>query len=84
MIEKAVPAKTDVILLPEVITLVGTNKKAMEVAEPVPGPTTARLVDVARRRNSYVVAGIYEKDGQAIYNTALLIGRKGEIVGKYR
>jgi len=84
LVEKAVPAKTDVILLPEVITLVGTNKKAIEVAEPVPGPTTARLVELARRRNSYVAASIYEKDGLAIYNTAVLVGRKGEIVGKYR
>jgi predicted amidohydrolase len=83
-VEKAVPAKTDVILLPEVITLVGTNKKAMEVAEPIPGATTGRLVELARRRNSYVAASIYEKDGRAIYNTAVLIGRKGEIVGKYR
>src|SRR4029077_16083505 len=46
-IQTAVPAKTDVIVLPEVITLVGTKKKAMDVAEPVPGPTTARLVEVA-------------------------------------
>jgi predicted amidohydrolase len=83
-IETAVPAKTDVIVLPEMITLEGTKKTAMEVAEPIPGPTTARLVEVARRRNSYVVANIYEKDGHAIYNTAVLIGRKGEIVGKYR
>ena len=83
-IQTAVPAKTDVIVLPEVITLVGTKKKAMDVAEPVPGPTTARLVEVARRRNSYIVASLYEKDGHAIYNTAVLIGRKGEIVGKYR
>jgi predicted amidohydrolase len=83
-IQTAVPAKTDVIVLPEVITLVGTKKKAMDVAEPVPGPTTARLVEVARRRNAYIVASLYEKDGHAIYNTAVLIGRKGEIVGKYR
>ncbi|PYT20142.1 MAG: hypothetical protein DMG57_43155 [Acidobacteria bacterium] len=83
-IRTAVPAKTDVILLPEVITIVGTNKKAMEVAEPVPGPTTARLVELAQQRKSYVAASLYEKDGRAIYNTAVLIGRKGEIVGKYR
>jgi len=83
-IRTAVPAKTDVIVLPEVITLVGTKKKAMDVAEPVPGPTTARLVEVARQRNAYIVASLYEKDGHAIYNTAVLIGRKGEIVGKYR
>ena len=87
VIEKAVPSRTDVILLPEVITLVGTEKtgkKAMDVAEPVPGPTTARLAEVARLRHSYIAASIYERDGRAIYNTAVLIGRNGEVVGKYR
>jgi predicted amidohydrolase len=87
VIEKAVPAKTDVILLPEVITLVGTEKtekKAVDVAEPVPGPTTARLAKVAGSRHSYIAASIYEREGRAIYNTAVLIGRNGEVVGKYR
>lgn len=83
-IKTAVPANTDLILLPETITLVGTTKKAIDVAEPIPGPTTARLVELARQRNSYVAASIYEKDGHGIYNTAVLIGRKGELVGKYR
>ena len=83
-IKTAVPAKTDLILLPETITIVGTTKKAIDVAEPIPGPTTARLVELARQRNSYVAASLYEKDGNAIYNTAVLIGRKGELVGKYR
>ena len=27
---------------------------------------------------------MYERDGNAVYNTAVLIGRKGELVGKYR
>ena len=31
---------TDLILLPEGITVVGTGKKYAEVAEPIPGPTT--------------------------------------------
>src|SRR5207244_2500454 len=74
VIETAVPSKTDVILLPEVITLVGTEKtgkKAVDVAEPVPGPTTARLADVAALRHSYIAASIYEREGRAVYNTAV-------------
>jgi len=53
------------------------------VAEPVPGPTTERLAELARRHNAYVAAGIYERDGPAIYNTAVLIGRDGKLAGKY-
>ena len=46
--DQAVPEKTDVILLPEGITVVGTGKKYADVAEPIPGPTTARLGEMAR------------------------------------
>jgi predicted amidohydrolase len=74
----------DVILLPEGITVVGTGKNYAEIAETVPGPTTARLGEMARRKNAYIIAGIYEREGQAIYNTAVLIDRKGDVLGKYR
>jgi len=84
VIEKAVPGQTDMILLPEGITVIGTGKKPVEVSETVPGPTSLRLSEVARRRNSYVVAGLYEREGIAVYNTAVLIDRQGDVVGKYR
>jgi len=83
-VERTAPAKTDVILLPEGITVVGTGKKYEEVAESIPGPTTARLGELARKRSSYVAAGIYEREGSAIYNTAVLIDRAGNVAGKYR
>ena len=82
--EKLAPEKTDLILLPEGITVVGTGKTYAEVAEAVPGETTARLGELARRRHAYVVAGIYEREGMAVYNTAILIDRSGNVAGKYR
>ena len=84
MIEESVRDKTDMILLPEGITVVGTGKRYAEVAEPVPGPTTERLGEVARRRGSWIAAGVYEREAQAVYNTAVLIDRRGEVTGKYR
>jgi len=84
VIDKTLTGPVDLILLPEGITLVATGKKYAEVAETVPGPTTARLSEVARRRGAYIVAGLYEREGIAIYNTAVLIDRKGDLVGKYR
>ncbi len=83
-IEAKVPSKTDVIVLPEGITVVGNNKPYAEVAESIPGPTTKALGEVARRRSAYIVAGIYEREGPAIYNTAVLIDRAGNVAGKYR
>lgn len=83
-VDRAVPEKTDVILLPEGITVVGTGKTYAEVAESIPGPTTLRLGELARKRSSYVAAGIYEREGPVVYNTAVLIDRAGNVAGKYR
>ena len=83
-IERTVPAKTDVILLPEGITVIGTGKKYVDVAETVPGPTTERLGAVAKKHSSYLVAGIYEREDRTVYNTAVLLDREGRLVGKYR
>lgn len=83
-IEDTVHQPTDVIVLPEGITVVGTGKQYADVAETIPGPTTTRLGAVAKKHNSYVAAGIYEREGPAIYNTAVLIDRAGRVAGKYR
>ena len=84
VIERSVTRKTDVILLPEGITVVGTGKSFPDIAEPIPGPTTELLGEVARRKNSYLVAGMYEREGPAIYNSAVLIDRTGSVAGTYR
>jgi len=83
-IEKGVTGDVDLIVLPEGITVVGTTKSYAEVAETVPGPTTERLAEVARKRKAYVVAGIYEREGTTLYNTAVMLDRSGALAGKYR
>lgn len=83
-IERKVPAKTDVILLPEGITVIGTGKQYVDVAETIPGPTTVTLGELAKRRRTYIVAGIYEREAHAVYNTSVLIDRDGKVAGKYR
>jgi len=83
-IERAVPAKADLILLPEGITVVGTGKRYADVAETIPGPTTNTLGELARKRKAYIVAGIYEREGQVVYNTSVLMDREGKLAGKYR
>jgi predicted amidohydrolase len=82
--EKAAPQKPDIICLPEGITLVGTGKTYADVSEPVPGPTTQKLGSLAKKLRSYIVAGIYERVGALVYNTAVLIDRDGRLAGSYR
>jgi arylsulfatase A-like enzyme/predicted amidohydrolase len=84
LVGKAAEQKADVVCLPEGITVVGTTKKYVEVAEPIPGPTTEFLGRCAAQHRLYIVAGLYERDGAAVYNTSVLIGRDGKLVGKYR
>jgi predicted amidohydrolase len=74
----------DICCLPEGITLIGTGKSAADVAEAVPGPTTEAMGEVARKHGMYVVVGLYEWEGETLYNTAVLIDREGNIAGKYR
>jgi predicted amidohydrolase len=83
-IDKAGEQKADIVCLPEGITVVSTGKNYLEVSEPVPGPTTNFLGQLAKKYKMYIVAGIYEKEGPIVYNTAVLMGRDGKLVGKYR
>jgi predicted amidohydrolase len=57
------------------------------LAETIPGPTTDRLRDLARDLRLGIVAGIIERDPQVtglLYDTAVLLNRNGELVGRYR
>lgn len=83
-IGKCVPAGADAILLSEVINYTGTGRTFEQVAERIPGPATERLGEVARARKAYIMAGLVEREGGTVYNTAVLIDRAGRVAGKYR
>ena len=53
-------------------------------AEPVPGPITKAVSELAKQYNMYVICPIREQAGNKQYNTAVLIGRKGRLAGYYR
>jgi predicted amidohydrolase len=74
----------DILCLGEAILMVGTRATAVDVAEAVPGPNTERLGAAAKKNRMWVIAGLYERDGSRIYNTAVLLDRDGRLAGKYR
>lgn len=74
----------DIVCLGEGITVVSTGETYVDVAEPIPGPTTRFLGGLAKEHGMYIVAGIYEQEGETVYNTSVMLGRDGEFVGKYR
>jgi beta-ureidopropionase len=53
-------------------------------AEPVPGPTTNAVAELARQYHMYVICPIREQAGDKEYNTAVLLDRQGRVAGYYR
>ena len=56
-----------------------------EWAEPIPGPSTEVIGAAAKEAGAYVIFPLYERteDG-LLFNTAAVIDRAGEVVGRYR
>src|SRR3984885_4163561 len=60
------------------------REEAFALAEEVPaGETTATWIDAAERHDVYIVAGIAERSGSALYNSAVIVGPSG-YVGTFR
>lgn len=54
-------------------------------AQPIPGPLTDSLCQVAQHAGKWLVPGsMYEIEGDHIYNTAIVISPEGETVARYR
>lgn len=84
LIDRAGEEDPDIICLPEGITTVGNPLSYIEASEPLHGPSAAQLGAAAKRNGCYIVAGIYERVGQIVYNTGILLDRKGQLAGAYR
>jgi len=83
-VEEAARQKADLVVLPETITATGNGVSYFDAAQPIPGPATDYFGDLARTNALYLVAGLVERDKHLIYNTAVLIGPDGKLIGKYR
>jgi len=61
------------------------DHKYFELAEPIPGPTTARLQELAAELDVVIVASLFERRAAGVYhNTAVVIDADGKFLGKYR
>ena len=61
------------------------REEISSLVESIPGPTTKKFYEIAKKFNCFIVVGLPEVDDetQLYYNSAVLIGPKG-IVGKHR
>jgi predicted amidohydrolase len=83
-LDEAGARKTDLVVLSENFVDRGVRQPLGETAQPIPGPATAMLSRKARQHSTYVVTSLHEREGDLIFNTAVLIDRTGRIAGKYR
>lgn len=60
------------------------NRRFHELAEPIDGRYIQHFQKLSKELNIHLILGFLEIDGDAYYNTAALLGPKGELVGKYR
>ncbi|KAK4750037.1 hypothetical protein SAY87_027486 [Trapa incisa] len=63
------------------------EKRWCEFAEPINGESTQFLQGLAKKYNMVIVSPILERDvnhGETIWNTAVVIGNSGNVIGKHR
>ena len=88
-IKDAAAAGAAVVCLPELFSspyfCQVEDARRFDLAEPVPGPTTAALGEAAKQAGVVVVAPVFEKRAPGLYhNSAAIIDATGEVAGLYR
>jgi predicted amidohydrolase len=84
LLTDAARQKADLVVLPETLTIAGNGLSYTQVTEPIPGPSTDYFGELARQHGMHLVVGLVERDGHRIYNTSVLLGPDGKLIGKYR
>jgi predicted amidohydrolase len=87
VVERLRKVECDLMVLPELFTSgyqFVSREEVERLSEPVPdGQTIRRLIEVAKSRGMYVVAGVAERGERGSYNSAVLVGPSG-FIGCYR
>ncbi len=86
LLEGAGSQGVDLACLPESFLSAGlpyTGEAIASAAQPIPGPAFDALADCARRYRMNVVAGLPTITDGKLQNVAVLIDRRGELIGSY-
>jgi predicted amidohydrolase len=81
---EAAGQKADMLNLPEAADWGWLYQQARRDAFPVPGEYTDFLAALARQHRMWITAGCLEKDGDKVFNAAVIIDRSGRVVLKHR
>jgi len=87
LVNEAAHRGASYIQVPEHFNYLGPSKGFSDVAEPIPGPTTERMADVASARRVTLHLGSLLETSPTegkFYNTSVVINDTGHIVATYR
>ena len=85
LVEEAAHGGARYVQLPEYTPYLGPPSAYAAVAEDVPGPTTARFAELARRHGIVVHLGsLLERTATRPANTSVVLGPTGQVVATYR
>lgn len=84
-IEEAVSHGAQLLLLPEAMDLGWTDPSALTEAERVPEGKTAKfLSQMALKHGVYICSGLTEKEGNKVYNSAVILDPEGKVILLHR
>lgn len=83
-IRQAKDAGAEIACLPEMVILGWVNPDAHNRAFPIPGPDCDHLCKLAVDYDIHVCIGLEEKEGGKLYDAAVLIDNRGQILLKHR
>ena len=69
---------------PESAILGWENPEAHRLAEPIPGADSQRIQDLAKKYGLMIAIGLDERDGNRLYDSAILVDRSGKLLWKHR
>lgn len=89
MIRQAAASGAKLVVLQELHTgpyfCQSEDPELFDLAEAIPGPSTATLGDLARELGVVIVASLFERRAPGLYhNTAVVLDKDGSIAGSYR
>jgi len=85
LISEAASNGAQIALLPECMDLGWAHPSSQHMAEKIPEGTFCQMLASAAKQNQITIcSGLTEKDGDAVYNSAVLIDKDGTILCKHR
>lgn len=83
-LEQASAQHAQIAVFPESSILGWENPNAHKMATPIPGADSDRIASLARKYNVMIAIGLDEKDGDRLYDSAILVDKSGKLLWKHR